>query len=116
SVLACLNAVSIPQRLLLPLVPLGNRLIPVLLGGGNSQAVEMSSFSDQLELELHIAELSRRGFIFQRTSADGEINYWMHRLLISAVQSTQLNIDQGMQALKTALDICINAFPYDEGS
>jgi hypothetical protein len=40
----------------------------------------------------------------------------MHRLLISTVQSTQLNIDQGMEALKTALDICKTFFPNDEGS
>jgi hypothetical protein len=73
SVLACLDAVSFPKRLLLPLVPLGSRLIPIPLADGNSHVVQMSSFSDQLELELHIAELSRRGFIFQRTGADGEI-------------------------------------------
>jgi hypothetical protein len=116
SVLACLDAVSFPKRLLLPQVPLGSRLIPIPLADGNSHAVQMSSFSDQLELELHIAELSRRGFVFQRTGADGETNYWMHRLLISTVQSTQLNIDQGMEALKTALDICKTFFPNDEGS
>ena len=116
SVLACLDAVSFPKRLLLPLVPLGSRLIPIPLADGNSHAVQLSSFSDQLELELHIAELSRRGFIFQKTGADGETNYWMHRLLISTVQSTQLNIDQGMEALKTALDICKTFFPNDEGS
>jgi hypothetical protein len=40
----------------------------------------------------------------------------MHRLLISTVQSAQLNIDQGMEALKTALDICKSFFPNDEGS
>jgi len=53
---------------------------------------------------------------FQKIGADGETNYWMHRLLISTVQSTQLNIDQGMEALKTALDICKTFFPNDEGS